>query len=782
VVKLIGLTIKINNCGEHCTMYSEKPDRTKLFTRGGQITFHNIRMFLQVNKTVLNSYLILLFVLIILSVYLITPKTVVMSAWCWCLSEIYPICELLNIKLHAVRIPVFEKPYYISPRLFPRLPYFVGQAHAIFRYSIYGGIIGFLLSTGPAYAFTKWLVKRGVGQGRGKFIRGSQLDSPQRVAKLVKKSGPASDITIDRFPLVKDSETKHFLVHGTTGSGKSQLIVKLLDCIRKRGDRVIIYDKGGLYTSCFYREDKDYLLNPFDSRSQNWSLWDEARTVSDFENLAESLIPAHSEHDPFWVNAARTVFGSAAFTMQDDEDRSIKKLLDLLLTAELGELKQYLSGTDAAALTSEKIEKTSVSIRSVIATNLKSLRFLTGTAKNNKPPFCIRDWIANEKDQGWLFLTSTGDQHAALIPLISMWFSIATVSLLSLPESLGRRIWFICDEVPTLNKQPQLASALAEGRKYGGCFVLGMQSLSQIKQVYGIHNAEAIYDLLNTAFYFRSPTSEVAEHVSKNLGSQEIEDMRENYSYGANTIRDGISISGHRITTPLVFVSEIIMLKDLHCYVRLPGPYPITLLNLKLERRELIADHFLAGELNIDNKLKAIIDSYETNDKGFVINKLNTKKAGAEATNSSEKIPVPQEPLKETKDNSQETKTNSTNAETASVMVNMTSLMSEAKEERALTSDSTLENLKKELPEIEFNILSALYSMTKENPDKGIEMNRKSLCKMLNRAKVSISRATTSLCQKDLIKVEATQRDDGRNVNVYRVNMHKIKAWKIGTS
>jgi len=48
-----------------------------------------------------------------------------------------------------------------------------------------------------------------------------------------------SDITIDGMPLIAGTETKHILVHGSTGSGKTQLISKLLDNIRRRGDRSI---------------------------------------------------------------------------------------------------------------------------------------------------------------------------------------------------------------------------------------------------------------------------------------------------------------------------------------------------------------------------------------------------------------------------------------------------------------------------------------------------------------------------------------------------------------
>jgi len=699
-----------------------------------------------------------------------------MSAWCWCLSEIYPICQLLNIKLHVVRIPVFDKPYFISPRLFPRLPYFIGQAHAIFNYAIYGGIMGFILSFPPAYLFYRWMMKKGEEQSRGKFIRGTKFDSSKRVAKLIKKSNEASDITIDGFPLVKDDETKHILVHGTTGTGKSQLIAKILDCIRKRGDRAIVYDKGGLYTSRYYRDGKDYLLNPFDSRSQNWCLWDEARTEPDFRNMTESLIPENNGHDPFWVNAPRSMFGSAAFTMQDAEDRSIKKLLDLLFTAKSEDLTQYLSETDAATFASDKSEKTAISIRSVLAANLKSLRYLSATEKNNKPPFCIRDWLANEKDQGWLFLTSTADQLATLRPLISMWFSMATISMLSLPENPERRIWFVCDELPTLNKQPQLFHAMAEARKYGGCFLLGMQSFGQIQQIYGKDLAKPMYDLVNTAFYFRSPSQETAQEVSKAIGEQEIEDMHESYSYGANSIRDGISINASRIKIPLIFVTDIKMLKDLHCYLKLAENYPVTMLNLKYESRKQIANHFMEEKLNINNKIEHEIDSNDNN-KGFAIKKINTIKAGAEPTNPSEKVVEPEEQLKETKENNQEAKSDP-KAINSSPSVNYAFTEIKAIEKKESATEGGIEHLKKELSEMEFKVLDALYSLTKKNLDKGIEMNRKALSKILNRAKENISRATTLLCQKGLIHIEAARRGDGRNVNIYKVNTDKVKNWK----
>src|SRR3990170_1489306 len=403
-------------------MHSKNTDKAKQFTRGGQITFHNIRMLLQVNKTVWNMYVPSLLILVAFSIYIINPDEILWSAWYWCLAKINPILDLLDYKIPTFKVPYHGKFYSVSPKTYLSYEQFVRNAEAIIHYIKIGAFIGLVLSFGVFYAIVKWLISQGEKQTANQFIRGARLDTSKNVANMINKQKMASDIVIDGIPLVINSETKHFLVHGSTGTGKTQLISKILDHLRKRGDRVFLYDKGGIYTAMFYRQDRDKILNPFDARCENWDLWREARTSTDFDNMAESLIPMHGETDPFWVNAARTIFGSAAFTMQEDNDRSIKKLLKVLLTSELHDLHSYLSGTEAATLTSDKIQKTAISIRSVITTYLKSLRFMTAVEQaNEKPKFCIRDWICNErnkgsekddKNDGWLFLSSNAAQHA----------------------------------------------------------------------------------------------------------------------------------------------------------------------------------------------------------------------------------------------------------------------------------------------------------------------------------------------------------------------------------
>jgi type IV secretory pathway TraG/TraD family ATPase VirD4 len=112
-----------------------------------------------------------------------------------------------------------------------------------------------------------------------------------------------------------------------------------------------------------------------------------------------------------------------------------------------------------------------------------------------------------------------------------------------------------------------------------------MQSFSQLEKVYGRSGAQEVFDLLNTRFFFRSPSSDMARLVSRELGEEELDESKENYSYGANSVRDGISLGNQRATRAIVSYPEVLELPNLKCFVRLPGQYPVTRLDLIYESR-----------------------------------------------------------------------------------------------------------------------------------------------------------------------------------------------------
>ena len=553
----------------------------KHFTRGGQIAFHNLRMLFQINKALFNVHCICWLLLCMLCGWYYISKDMLVQAYSYHAATVLKLAG----KEHVFAIPYPGGVLRQSVRALTTHPYYPMIAQKCLDLLVQCIWVSLSVSACLAVLLSWYFIKKGKFQTKNQFIRGSILEDSAVLARQIVKAGENSDITVDGFPLIKNSEVQHILVHGTVGTGKSQLIMKLLDDLRARGDRVIVYDKGCSLTPLYFNAETDVVLNPFDARCPHWDMWLEAPRDSDFENMAESLIPMHGDSDPFWVNAARTVFASAASRMRHDSDRSEEKLLKLLLTGEFGDLEKHLKGTPAATLVSGKIEKTAISIRSVITTYLKSLQSLAGLKQEGNPGFSIRDYILNEKQSGWLFISSNGQQHKSLKPLMSMWLAMASLTLLSLPEDRARRIWFICDELPSLHKLPLLGETIAEIRKFGGCFLLGMQSFSQLEKVYGRSGAAEIFDLLNTRFFFRSPSADMARLVAGELGEEEIEESRENYSYGANSIRDGISLGNQRVTRPVVSYPQILELKDLSCFVRLPGHYPVTKLSLTIEQR-----------------------------------------------------------------------------------------------------------------------------------------------------------------------------------------------------
>jgi type IV secretory pathway TraG/TraD family ATPase VirD4 len=136
------------------------------------------------------------------------------------------------------------------------------------------------------------------------------------------------------------------------------------------------------------------------------------------------------------------------------------------------------------------------------------------------------------------------------------------------------------DELPALQRLPSLGLALAESRKYGGCLVAGIQSYPQLSHAYGNACAQAMVDLFNTKFFFRSTDPQTTQWISRVLGEQEATQVQENLSYGAHAIRDGVSLSQLQLQKALVLPTEITTLENLSCYIKFPGGLPITCLAL----------------------------------------------------------------------------------------------------------------------------------------------------------------------------------------------------------
>ena len=442
---------------------------------------------------------------------------------------------------------------------------------------------------------------RGAQLGRQRRLRGAELVTAGELRKRVR---PAHLRALDRLPGGKRlrpyriagipyperTETQHTIVSGTTGSGKTVLISDLVAQIRARGERCVIYDKMGSYTAAFFDPARDVLMNPLDARAPRWSPFLEARNPRDFDMMAAALIPQQKDTvDPFWVTAARQLFsnGAGVFWNRGVTENSV--LVDHLLKTDLTALAEAMEGTVAQSIVDPENPKTALSVRAMLTANLSALEFLPDEGK----PFSIRDWIGKEDGDGFLFLTSRGDQHASLRGLISTWLEIAVNAMLTLAQDDGRRIWVILDELPTLHQVPSLQPGLAESRQFGGCFVLGVQVASALRDLYGRNGAETISGLCGTRVVLAAPDRDTAQWSADSLGRSEVEEVAEGYSYGANTIRDGVSLTPRRELRALALPSEIMRLENLSGYLKFPGPFPVASIRLKYVARGAAAERFV---------------------------------------------------------------------------------------------------------------------------------------------------------------------------------------------
>ena len=288
--------------------------------------------------------------------------------------------------------------------------------------------------------------------------------------------------------------------------------------------------------------------------------------------LAAALIPDNlGKADPFWTIAARIVVAALTQTMARNGERSIPRLMELLSQVPLDVLYDYVRGTEAAAVIDPSSEKTAASIRSTAVAYVRSLRYLP----IGRPPFHIRKWVHDEGHPGWIFLNAAAEQISSVRPVLSVWLEVFTSALLSLPPSQTRRAWLVLDELPSLHKIPSLPEFLAEGRKNGGCGAIGFQNIAQVRELYGAEGAQTLTDQCGTWILMRQNNPESAEWAAKALGQVEVLESNQGMSYGANDMRDGISLSQSKKVRPLLLDSQILTLENLEGYIRLPGGLPV---------------------------------------------------------------------------------------------------------------------------------------------------------------------------------------------------------------
>lgn len=458
----------------------------------------------------------------------------------------------------------------------------------------YGNAIGLVLLIAPM--FFMWRKARENAEQpapkQSKVLRGSMAIHGDDLQMLVtgKLQSAALDIVIGGVTIPRSIEAQHILLTGTTGSGKTQALNKILQVIRRRGKRALIADAGGGFLSRFY-EPGDVVFNPFDKRGVAWSPFAEIRAEYDCQRIAKAAIPDVSGDSQEWHHYAQTLLGEVMLAMFKRGEHSMKKLLYFVSSADRNELAELLTGTAAAILCAKGNDKMLSNTRGVIATYLVAWRYLPDTGT-----FSVREWIRNESRENWLFVSYRDDQMGMLRTLVATILELGIVEGLSLSENQDRDLWYILDEVDSLGKIGSLRAGQTKSRKYGGRFVLGLQTISQLRSTYGQDEAQTLLANMATKLFLRAGDHQTADYCSKELGEQEIERRQvtetEGYSNssGGSLLRPNGSSGSSSSTTysklqetkATILASEIMNLEDLTGFLRIPS-YPIGFVGIPYE-------------------------------------------------------------------------------------------------------------------------------------------------------------------------------------------------------
>ena len=549
--------------------------------RGGQVTFHKYRMLMQVGKVLSRLALCLIIVSISYSYY----KNISYNEWrvgiAWVKSDI-----VQNFKKdYKVTYPgKWGEIKTLSHESFNRDQY-VNKTIEKFKITLYKAltVVAIMLTTviGGLLLFF-WLKGRKIKKSiniRGVFLitatalkrkisNHNKLFKNYKPFKLANFSYPITG----RVESWSSGEQSHTMILGSTGAGKTKIIQDLVYQLHRRNQKAIIIDVKGDYIENFYRPSRgDIILNPLDVRGRNWSIFNETNPLKGFSTIAKSLLPRGSSNDPIWVDSARAVFSEMA-NLYVSENLSMAEFADKILKTELKTLEKLLSKTGASKIINQEIEKAALSVLMVLSTYLRPLKLY----RSSDSCFSITDWVNDESQNNFLFISSRADVKEDINPLITAQVDIAVNALRSLTKASSTpKTWFILDEISYFDQSiPNLKDGLAMSRSYGGCFVLGTQDMSSLSKIYSENIAKSIANNCRTKIYMNIAGKESAEYCSQSLGEGEVEEWHEGLSYGAHEMRDGIQVNRSRIIRKTVLASEFMLLKAGEGFINFAGFEP----------------------------------------------------------------------------------------------------------------------------------------------------------------------------------------------------------------
>ena len=323
----------------------------------------------------------------------------------------------------------------------------------------------------------------------------------------------------------RERETRHWLIWGSVGAGKTQTMLHLILAAIERGDGVLVLDVKGDMTATLPGD--PYLIAPQDQRSMVWDVARDCRTKQDARELATRLIP--DSQDPMWADAAREVVVVCVASLQATKgDQWTWRDLHEIGTASVESLLVMAKThhVDAVRLLQNPDNRTTQGVLSTFQAHMHVVAALAETwTSTSSTRFSISEWLHQPTPYRPVIL-----QHDPRYPSLSnVWIGgmlallASAVGSPSLQESRKRRIWIFADEFPQLPRLGNFSTFLDLGRSKGVIAVICAQDLSQLRATYGRDRTDAWVGMIGTKIITRINAGRGAEEASQLIGDQDIE-------------------------------------------------------------------------------------------------------------------------------------------------------------------------------------------------------------------------------------------------------------------
>jgi len=410
----------------------------------------------------------------------------------------------------------------------------------------------------------------------------SRWAKKSEVKKQLKKVDPraytadAAGITVindGKYLWVDDGEA-HNIVVGSTGSGKTQIVVfPMVHSLAKKGESMIITDpKGEIYeqTANMLKE-RGYNIvllnfrNPQNGNAWNpmglpYKLYQEGnidKSIELLDDLALNILyeEKNGNADPFWEKSAADYFTGLALGLFEDATEEQVNLNSMNLMSSLGEerfggpnnnyIKEYFNSKDPsrpayvnASGTVYSAEDTKQGVLSTFKQKVK----LFSSRDNLSEMLSHSDFDMHEigRQKTAVFMI-VQDEKKTLHPLATIFIKQVYETLIDVAQESGGKLPyrtnFILDEFANMPPLKDVTTMVTAARSRLIRFTFIIQNYAQLTQVYGKENAETIKGNCNI-MYLISSELQALEELSKLCGEKKSKEKDKTASTPLVTVSD----------------------------------------------------------------------------------------------------------------------------------------------------------------------------------------------------------------------------------------------------